>query len=311
MSQETIDVVPQTKMYVLLEHTKSSANVYLQVSKSQRVKIDERPVDHAFNQITFMDREGKNKTIRLKLNCDEIFQDRQIKEFLIPANEKWTQEERDAVMFKYGTLVTNNPTVQKFLETSPQFDKFWEPDEKGRVGKCVNIKRPMYTLYNEDTKLEEESKSFAQRVAAANKIMAIKDVKEGQELMIRLNGSFFKAPDKLLKIQSELIRFLDEATPAMLDKLLSDEVTIDEKATILIGKAINMGIVSFDHVPNEVVLMLGNKKTKTLKEISSEYSPEDRKKYFQEFLTSKEGQLMNKDIEKLVDEKEGSKNKKK
>src|SRR5688572_2413966 len=160
MSQEVEVVEPQTKMYVLLEHTKSSANVYLQVSKSQRVKIDERPVDHAFNQITFMDRDGKNKTIRLKLNCDEIDQQRQIKEFLIPANEKWSQEEKDAVKFKYGSLVTNNPVVQKFLETSPQFDKFWDPEadpaKKGRVGKCTSIKKPKYTLYDENVQLEED-----------------------------------------------------------------------------------------------------------------------------------------------------------
>lgn len=290
------------KTYVLLQHTKSSANVYVQVNQNQRVRIENRPIDHAFTQITFMDRDGKNKTIRLKLTCDEIYQDKQIKEHLIPANEKWTQEERDAVRFVDGVLITDNPTVQKFLETSPQFDKFWEP-VNGKRGSCVHIKRPLYTLYDENIELDREDNMFRKRLEAANKIAAINDVKEGQELMIRLNGSFFKAPDNIKKIRSELIRFLDEANEEMLDRLLKDEITVDEKGTILIGKAINYGILSFDKVPGKVVMIKGNK-TKDLRDISDEYSPEDKKKYFLEFLTSSDGKLLMQDIEKAVKEKE-------
>ena len=60
------------KKYVLLEHTKPTAQVYIQISQHQRTRIDQRKHDAPFIQIGFMDRDGKNKMIRLKLNCDEI-----------------------------------------------------------------------------------------------------------------------------------------------------------------------------------------------------------------------------------------------
>ena len=147
--------------------------------------------------------------------------------------------------------------------------------------------------------LQTEDEMFMKRLKAANKIAAIKDVTEGQELMIRLNGSFFKAPSDILKIRSELIRFLDDADEPMLDNLLKDDINIDEKTTVLIGKAISLGIISFDKVADQVVKVKGTKTT-NLKEISSEHSPEERKRYFSEFLTSDDGKLLLKDLEKDV-----------
>src|SRR5678816_978607 len=128
------------KVYHLLPHTESSAQVYIQANANQKVRLSKRPIDHAYGQITFANREGSNKTIRLKLNTDEIYLQNQIKpEIGIPANEKYTQAERDALMFRDGVLITSNKTVQLFLETSPQFDEFWIPDEQGRVGSCPDI----------------------------------------------------------------------------------------------------------------------------------------------------------------------------
>lgn len=293
----------QTKTYVLLAHTNSTAAVYLQVNANQRVRLEKRPIDHAYGQITFMDRDGKNKTIRLKLDTDEIFQDKQIKEFMIPANTRYTQSERDALMFRDGVLITDNPTVQKFLETSPQFEDFWkkekDPEGKGRLGRCNDVRGPLYTLFDETVDLKTEDEMFMKRLRAANKIAAIKDVVVGQELMIRLNGAFFKAPDDILKIRAELIRFLDDADEAMLDNLLKEDINKDEQTTVLIGKAINLGILSFDKVDNQVVKIKGSKVT-PLKEISSEYAPEERKRYFSEFLTSEDGKLLLHDIQKDV-----------
>lgn len=140
---------------------------------------------------------------------------------------------------------------------------------------------------------------FRKRVAAANKIMALKTVEEGQTLMYRLNGSFFKAPNDMLEIEAQLIRFLDEADEPMLDNLLKEDTNLDEKTTVLIGKAIGLGIISFDKVPDQVVKVKGQKVT-PLKEISSEYTPEERKRYFSEFLTSNDGKLLLQDIEKEI-----------
>lgn len=292
------------KTYVLLEHTNSSAQVYLQVNAAQRVRLEKRPVDHAYGQITFMDRDGKNKTIRLKLNTDEIILQNQIKPDIgIPANEKYTQAERDALMFRDGVLTTTNPTVQKYLEASPQFEDFWQkekdPEKKGRVGSCPDIRQPLYKLYDKTVELRSNNEMFKKRVAAANKIMAIQDVTKGQELMYRLNGSFFKAPDDLLEIVDQLVTFLDSADEAMLDALLKEDVNIDEKTTMLLGKAIGFGIISFDRVPDKIVRVNGDKVI-PLKEISSEYSADERKRYFCEFLTSEDGKLLMNDIQKAV-----------
>ena len=124
------------KTYILLEHTNSSANVYVQVNKDQRVRLLKRPIDHAYGQITFTDRDGKNRTIRYKSQTDEIYQDKQIKELMIPANEKFTQSERDALCFRDGVLITDIPTTQNYLDTSPQHEDFWLPekDPQGKKG---------------------------------------------------------------------------------------------------------------------------------------------------------------------------------
>lgn len=291
------------KTYILLDHTKSTAQVYLQVNAQQRVRLENRPNDHAYGQITFTDRDGKNKTIRYCSETDEIYQDKQIKELMIPANRKYTQSERDALMFRDGVLFTEQPAVQKYLEASPQFEDFWlkekDPEGKGRLGRCPDVRGPLYKLYDETVELQSEDEMFLKRLKAGNKIAAIKDVAEGQALMYRLNGSFFKAPDDIRKIRAQLVRFLDEADEPMLDTLLKEDVNLDEKTTVLIGKAIGLGIISFDKVPNQVVKVKGQKVT-PLKEISSEYTPEERKRYFSEFLTSNDGKLLLQDIEKDI-----------
>lgn len=290
---------PVVKTYVLLDHTDASAQVFQQINANQRVRLTKRPFDHAYGQVTFMDREGKNRTIRYKAETDEIFMDVQVKEKMIPANAKYTQTERDALLFRDGVLITDNTTVQLFLETSPQFEDFWKKDAKGRVGRCPEIRGPLYKLLDETQELQSDDDMFMKRVAAANKIAALKNVREGQELMIRLNGSFFKAPKDILKIRSELIRYLDDADEAMLDNLLRGELNVDEKATVLLGKAINAGIISFDQLKDHVVKVKGERLIK-LKEISSEHLHDERLRYFMEFLTSPDGALTLQDIEKEV-----------
>ncbi len=301
------------KTYILLPHTEASANVYRQVNGNQRIRLYKRPYDHAYGQITFTDRDGKNKTIRLKLGVDEIDQTKQIKELFIPANEKYTQAERDALMFVDGVLMTENETVQKFLETSPQYDKNWDPKldpefiagkvKQGRIIKSADIRQPLYTLYDESIELDAEDALFMKRLKAANKIAAITDLVKAQELMYRLNGSFFEAPDDIKKCRQQLVRFLDEADDAMLNELLKDDVNKDEEVEILLGKCIRYGFISFDQEKDQVSKVIGDKVTK-LKMISSEYDHEERKRYFIEFLTSNDGKLLMDDLKKLVAKEE-------
>ena len=284
------------KTYVLLSHTKPTSEIYQRVNANQRVRLDKRPVDHAYLKQTFY-KNGRNRTARLKLNCDTIWQDEQMKpEVGIPANEPFTPRERDAVKFVNEMLITSNPIVQNYLESVPQFDGWWKED-KGEVG--MSDETPLYTLLDKEVEAKATNSGFKKRLKAANKIAAIEDLKEGQDLMIRLNGSFFIPPDDILDIQNALIDFIDDADDAMLDALLKEDkdVSVDEKATILIGRAINEKIISFEALTNQVGKKKGDGWVE-VKEISSEHSLEERKRYFAEFLTSDDGKLLRADLEK-------------
>lgn len=297
-----------TKTYVLLPHTKPTAPVYQRVNKDQRVRLDKRPVDHAYLKQTFSI-DGKNRTARLKLTANTIWQDEQIKpEVGIPANESFTQEERDAVKFTYEILMTQNEVVQKYLESIPQFDGWegWKKDEKGQQ-RGITTERPLYTLLNKELVAKTTNEEFKKRLKAANKVEALgEDLKGMQDLMIRLNGSFFTPPDNVIDCQNQLIEFVDDANDTMLDALLKDDkdVTIDEKVTILIGRAINDGIISFEAIEHNVAKKKGEDWI-AVKEISSSgYSLDERKRYFAEFLTSDEGKLLRADLEKEISGKE-------
>lgn len=289
-----------TKTYVLLEHTDSTANVYLQANDHQKVRLKSRPLDHAFMQTTFTDRDGNYRTIRLKTQAKSIFQDEQIKAGIL-ANVPYSQIEKDAVAFHGGVLTTNNAVVQEFLEASPQFEGFWKPDVEGRVGSSTEVTRPLYKLLDQVSDIKTENQLMRTRVKAANKIFAIEDLKEAQALMIRLNGSFFKAPDDILDCQNALVEFLDEANEAAINDLLRDDVTVDEEATVLIGLAVGANLLSFDAIPNQVA-KINNGVPVAVKEISSELPLEERKRYFSEWLTSNAGKLLLADLKGALSE---------
>ncbi|HJY22422.1 MAG TPA: hypothetical protein VJ279_06030, partial [Hanamia sp.] len=70
-----------------------------------------------------------------------------------------------------------------------------------------------------------------------------------------------------------------------------------ESVSILIGKLLNAGELSFNKNPNQI-----SKKVKgnwvDVKAISSDYTPEERKRYFIEFLTSDSGEALLADLRK-------------
>lgn len=129
----------------------------------------------------------------------------------------------------------------------------------------------------------------------------IESLEEIQNLMIRLNGSFFTPPAKVRDCRTKLIEYIDDANDEMLDALLKEDkdVSVDEKVTILIGRAVNEGIISFDVLKHNVAKKKGEGWV-AVKEISSDYPLEERKRYFGEFLTSDDGKLLRSDLEKEV-----------
>lgn len=290
------------KTYVLRSHTHSSAPIYQRINKDQRVRFEKRPIDHAYLQLTFAEAENeegatKNRTIRLKLSSNSIYQDEQIKEG-IAANVPFTTAERNAVKFVQGVLMTKNTIVQKFLEASPQFGQF--------KGYCDAVKEPLYDLYDKTVELKAATDEFKKRLKAANKIAEISDLKEGQDLMIRLNGSFFKAPDTLDEVLSGLISYLDDADEAMLDKIINDSMTKDEEIIILVGRAAAAGIISFDDLPNQVALKKGSTWI-PVKMISSDLPASERQRFFVEFLSTNDGKLLQDDLKKQLSGKASKK----
>jgi hypothetical protein len=286
-----------TKTYVLLEHTKPTANVYIQVNKDQRVPIAARRLDMAHLQVGFTDREGKNKMLRLKLNSSKIYQDEQIKDGIL-ANEKFTQRERESATFKHGVALVKNEVVQQFLDATPQNEKFWIPDEKGNVGSCEEVLQPLFREYDKSIEVQSSNKNFKKRLAAANRINDL-TLEEGKALMIRLNGSHFTPPTELEEIQNQLVDWLDITDEAGMDALIRKEHTTDEEATIVVVNAINAGLISFDKVPGKVVKVKG-KNTVDLKEVPPEYNSHDQQRYFVEFLLSNAGKLVYEDLKKEV-----------
>ncbi len=275
------------KTYVLLDALKPTAPIYYQADKQNRVRIETIPIWKPYMQLTFMDAvDKKNKTIRLKLNSNTPYQDVQIKEENIPANTPYTPDEYNAIKFRHNVLITDNPVVQEFLEVSPQIEGF--------KGRCDAIKGPSYKIYDRSIEVKSENKLFKDRLAAANKINDLQ-LNDAQEMLIRIRGSFYTPPTSIEECQNELINFIDEGDDS-LAIVLKEETNIDDQNTIMLGKLINGGVISFDAVPDQVAKRKGDGWI-NLKEIPNEYPLSERKRLFEQFLSTTNGKLLLEDLQ--------------
>lgn len=296
---------PKLKTYVLLAHTNPTANVFQRISKTQRVRIGRRKLDAAFLKVQYTDKFGMNKIIRFKSSCNEIDQAVQIKEYGIPANEKFTDREMEIRYFRDGVLQTNNVTFQKFLEASPQFDGFWVPDEEGRVGSCDSISQPLYTIYDPEVIIKSENQAFKNRLAAGNKINAL-ELQEAQDQIIRLMGVQTKPPASLEECQNILVNYLDEADEEGIAAFMREELNVDEAINLLITKAENAGKLAFEAKQDQVVLVKNGKEV-DVKQISSSLPAAERRRLFAEFLVSDAGNLLKIELQDLMAEKKSVK----
>lgn len=290
MSQTATAVKP--KIYHLLDNGKSSVEYYQRINANQRVKVENRKNDRPYLQITFTDENGVNRTIRFKLNANTPFQDEQIEKLKIPANEKFTNAEMDSLWFKNGVLVTANKLAQFFLDIHPQNEKF--------TGDCPDIKEKLFREYNPAAKTDNDVKAFRNRAALANKILAM-DLEEAQSTLIRLNGSYYKAPEELNDCITGLVDILDAADDDQVQLMLQGGVSLEDEITILISKATQRGVLSFEEpgMENFVVKKSGTRII-PLKEIPGTLPPNDRRRLFSEFLASNDGALHLEDLRKSV-----------
>lgn len=289
------------KTFVLLENMDTNAPIFQQLPDGKRVRLSKMPRHRPHLQVTFIDKEGKSRTIRYKVSTDKIFQDEQIKDGIL-ANERFTQNEYNDPIFKNGVLVTNKPTLVKFLKSHPECFGF--------EGICDEIREPRFRELDKGKDVKTTNDDLRKRAKAINKILEL-DLEGAQNMLLRLNGTFFITPSDLEECQNLLVDFLDNAEEAGLDAILKESLNVDEKTTVLIGKLLNSGTLSFDALAGKISKKDKNGKWYEVRDMADSYSLEERKRLFSDFLNTEDGKPLKNDLEgdlKAVEENLKNKN---
>lgn len=297
------------KTYVLLSSLDADAPVYQQTPNG-RVQVKKIPVWRPYLRVSYQDEKGVGKVIRYKANAvlseekngqtvDRIILDQreQIDKLKIEANEPFTRHEMRDLEFKSGVCFTNKVVAQAYLEAYPGFEGF--------KGSCDEIREPQYKLLDEAAEAMLKNSDTRKRIKAAAKVLDLK-LNEAREMIIRLNGSFVETPNTgndeadLSECQNMLWAFVDDAEEKGLDAVLMEEkdITIDDKTTVLIGSLLNAKLLSFDATEGTISKKDKDGKWITVREMSDEYSIEERKRLFSDFLNTDDGKALKTDLEK-------------
>ena len=280
----------ELRTYVLEEHMQPTAPIYIHVAKGKRMRIDKIPLWEPFLQYTFTDKEGKNKTTRLKLNSDSIYQDEQIKAGIL-ANERYTTAERNIRKFRNGVLITGIPIFQKFLEEGcPHF--------LGFEGISQEVQHKTFRRYDKSMEVKSTNKAFKDNLKAANKIAEL-DLKGAQDLLLKIFGFHYTVPNDLDEAQNALVEYMNESDEAV-QEIISETLTVDQEITILLGKLMNGKKISFDAIPGQVAKEKNNEWI-PLKQIGLDYSVEEKERIFSEFLSTPSGLTILADLKNEAD----------
>ncbi len=288
------------KTYVLLSSLDADAPVFKQTADGQRIQVKKMPVFRPYLRVAYQDEKGIGRVIRYKSNAvltegDKerviIDQREQIDKLKLDANEEFTRTERRDLEFKHGILVTNKLAAQTYLEAYPGFEGF--------KGTCEDVRDAQFKLLDEVAEAKLKNSDIRLRVKAANKVIEM-GLEEAQDTLIRLNGSFFTTPTDVEECQNLLMNFIDDAEEAGLKAVLQDasSTNIDEQTTVLIGKLINQGTLSFNATEGKISKKDLNGEWIDIRDMSAEYSLEERKRLFSDFLNSNDGKLLKNDLEK-------------
>jgi hypothetical protein len=278
--------------FVLLPSMNPSAPIYMKIG-GNRMRINKLNSWRPFRQVTFTDKEGRGVTLRLKLNTDTLVLEEQIKKG-IPANQKYTEGERNSVLFRYNVLTTKTPIVKKFLLMNPQFDGF-EGDRPEDISAC-------YQLLDERKERKSANSELKRRAKAINIITGIEDKEVAQELLMLLYGSQAPIAADLEDGQNILADAIND-DDELLQKVLDFEQgvpTVDEKTKVLVLKLMANGTISLDHIENQVGLKAGQKYI-PVRTISSDIQQEKRVELFVEFLNSKDGEALLNDLKERAE----------
>jgi hypothetical protein len=283
------------KTYVLLPVMDADAPVYQKTADDQRIQVKKIPVYRPYVRMSFQDENGVGKVIRYKANAFSdgkpvIDQRVQIDKLKIEANEPFTRIEMRDLEFKHGVLLTTKLVAQEYLENYPAFEGF--------KGTCDEIRQPEYKLLDTEADSKLKNEDIRLRVKAASKVINL-DLEQSQAMLIRLNGSFFQTPNDVVECQNMLMVFIDDAEEEGLKAVLKDEKdnTVDEKTTVLIGQLINAKLLSFEDVDGKISKKDKDGKWITVRDMSAEYSLDERKRLFSDFLNTEDGKALKLDLE--------------
>lgn len=286
-----------TKTYVLLSSMDATAPAYQQLPDGSRSQIKKIPFHHPTRRQAFYESSGKSRVIRYKAHSAFIDQDKQIKEEKIEANEPFTPQEKKDLEFRFGVLTTAKERAQEYLEAHPEFEGF--------TGSCDDVSAPKYKLLDEAAESKLKNADTRLRVKAMNKIFDL-TLDEAKAMIIRLNGSFVQTPDTgdteadLEACVDMLTSFVDDAKEEGLKAVLLEDkdINIDDKTSILIGSLLNSKLLSFDAVEGTISKKDKDGKWIKVRDMSTEYDLEERKRLFSDFLNTDDGKALKNDLEK-------------
>lgn len=277
----------QYKTYALDSSLDTTAPIFQKVNGKQRIRLNKIPTWHPSLRVSFVTKEGKSKTIRYKGNTDDIDQNEQIKNGIL-ANESFTTQERDDVKFRNGVLITKKPTVAKYLDEYPGNSNF--------EGICDQVIGNQFHLVDKIAEIKSNNQGVKERATAALKILGL-DLQGAKDLLIKLNGGFYQTSDDLDENIGQLVDFLDATDELGIKAILEEDLNIDQETEVLIGNLINAKLLDFDSEDGKIKKKKGNDMI-VVREFAGEYSMDERKRMFADFISSPDGVDLKKDLEK-------------
>lgn len=285
-----------TKTYVLLESMDATAPVYRTTPDGKRSQVKKIQFYKPTLRQEFEDENGISRVIRYKSSSRFIEQDKQIKEENIPANAKWTMNERRDLLFKFGVLTTNKERTQQYLESHPEYVEF--------KGTCDTVRQPTFKLLDQAGEAKIKNEETRKRVKASYKIFEEINLEQAQELIIRLNGFYVQPPNTLSECQNKLIDFLDDAEIQGIEAILKEDkdLTIDEKNKAFINKLILQNKLSLDVKTGMFKKDNGSGQFVEVKKVVEGATQDEKVIAFATFLNSEDGKTLKSVLEKELKE---------
>lgn len=297
----------QVKKYVLVDAVKSTAQIFAKanINDKEGVRMDTPRLVPLRLQHVFTDKNGKQRKTRFKNGATDIFMDKQMLATgdNIPANEKYSDEERYEMYFINGVKVSGDKFVQDFL------DKDNNPQREDFTGKNRGGAGSVFKELDEIAIADDEHKFIFDTAKALTKI-GLMDLAEVQSLVALLFGASYPTPARLKDCQNLCAKSL-EGNEERINLVLNGDWGKDGEITVLLNKAINKDIITLIQKDGYVEMKKGGEWVSVKMIVAETF--EQKESLFRQFLASEEGELLRKDIESAIAEdtkSEGKKTKK-